>query len=99
MTKACVLSRLCGCSSSSTLHLFSKFYDLFLRELTEHPLNESLKKILERISYLTPGDFKVVRDRYLFHPQEEITHQLLMEELEAEASLKNIHDNKKPIGF
>jgi len=76
-----------------------KFYDLFLRELAETPLNTSLNKKLKNINNLAPGDFKVVRERYLFHPQEDITHRLLMDALEAEAYLKNIHGNRKPIGF
>ena len=48
---------------------------------------------------LAPGDFKVVRDRYTFYPKEEINHQALIEALESEADLKNIHNYEKPIGF
>jgi SpoVK/Ycf46/Vps4 family AAA+-type ATPase len=76
-----------------------KFYDLFLKGLTEHPLNTPLINKLKRIENLAPGDFKIVRDRHRFDPQAEITHQLLIEALEAEASLKSIHGNKKSIGF
>jgi len=76
-----------------------KFYDLFLRDLAGDPLNSSFKKKLERIKNLAPGDFKVVRDRYSFFPENEVSQELLIDALEAEANLKNSHGNQKPIGF
>jgi transitional endoplasmic reticulum ATPase len=75
------------------------FYDLLLKDLAGQPLNTQYINKLKRIENLAPGDFKVVRDRNRFCQQEEITHQLLIEALEAEVSLKNIHGNKKSIGF
>jgi transitional endoplasmic reticulum ATPase len=75
------------------------FYDLFLRDLTDQPLNEAFNTKMKSIRNLAPGDFKVVRDRYLFHPKKEITHEMLLDALETEAKLKSSHGNKKPIGF
>ena len=48
---------------------------------------------------LAPGDFKVVRDRFSFHPPEELTHQVLIQALKEEARVKNIHGGGKQIGF
>ncbi len=75
------------------------FYDLLLKDLAGQPLNTQYINKLKRIENLAPGDFKVVRDRHCFCPHEEITHMLLIDELEVEANLKNSHGNKKSIGF
>ena len=76
-----------------------KFYDLFLKDLTEHSLNESSKKELEGIKNLAPGDFKVVRDRYSFYPKQDIDHWTLVKALQEEADLKDCPRNKRKIGY
>ena len=63
------------------------------------PLDQTGTGKIKRLVNLTPGDFKVVRDRYVFYPPNEINHKILIEALEAEADLKNIHSNEKSIGF
>jgi SpoVK/Ycf46/Vps4 family AAA+-type ATPase len=75
-----------------------KFYDLFLKNLTECPLNASSKKELEGIENLAPGDFKVVRDRYSFYPKQDIDHWSLVKALQEEADLKDISRTKRKIG-
>jgi hypothetical protein len=54
---------------------------------------------LQRIKNLAPGDFKVVRDRYSFHPQSDINHILLIDALKNEAKLKTKHGKVNRIGF
>ena len=56
-------------------------------------------KRLQRVQNLAPGDFKVVRNRYYFQSQKFIRHDLLIAALEAEASLKNIAESDRVIGF
>jgi transitional endoplasmic reticulum ATPase len=75
------------------------FYRLFLEPLTCDTLDQTDTGKLRRLSNLAPGDFKVVRDRYAFYPENEINHKVLIEALEVEANLKNSHNNEKPIGF
>jgi len=48
---------------------------------------------------MTPGDFKVVKDKSQFKPNDEISHEALMEALKEEAKVKEIHMGKKVIGF
>jgi len=76
-----------------------KFYNLFLKDLADGPLNESSEKELEGIRNLAPGDFKVVRDRYSFYPKQNIDHLILVKALQEEADLKDCFQNKRKIGF
>ena len=76
-----------------------KFYNLFLKDLTEGYMNESTKIELEGIKNLAPGDFKVVRDRYSFYPKQDIDHWPLVKALQEEADLKDHSENKRRIGF
>ncbi|NNL77358.1 MAG: ATP-binding protein, partial [Desulfobacterales bacterium] len=75
------------------------FYKLFLDPLTVESLDQACSSKIGKLLNLAPGDFKVVRDRYLFYPRNEIYHKVLIEALEAEANLKNSHNNQKKIGF
>jgi SpoVK/Ycf46/Vps4 family AAA+-type ATPase len=75
------------------------FYDLFLGPLTNDPLNRATREELKQINNLTPGDFKVVRDRYSFYPQNQIDHDALIESLVQEAKFKMDAAQGKPIGF
>ena len=75
------------------------FYDLFLGPLTNDPLQPANRKKIKQIKNLAPGDFKVVRDRYLFYPKDNINHRLLIEALGKEATLKILDNPKNQIGF
>ena len=75
------------------------FYKLFLAPLIRGSLGQAGTGKLSRLSNLAPGDFKVVRDRYSFYPENDINHKVLLEALETEADLKNSHNNEKAIGF
>ena len=74
------------------------FYKKLLKGLTNSRLDTKIKSDLKNLTGLTPGDFKTVRDRFLFYTQEEIDHQLLVEALREENRIKNLHKNSK-IGF
>jgi transitional endoplasmic reticulum ATPase len=75
------------------------FYELFLEPLSPEILNSVSRSELKRIKYLAPGDYKVVRDRYSFHPKSDINHILLMDALGNEAKLKTKHEKVNRIGF
>jgi SpoVK/Ycf46/Vps4 family AAA+-type ATPase len=75
------------------------FYDLFLELLSLDKLDPLTCEELKRIKNLAPGDFKVVRDRYSFHPKSDIDHILLIDALKNEAKLKTNHRQVKRIGF
>ncbi|MGD8520726.1 MAG: ATP-binding protein [Desulfobacterales bacterium] len=75
------------------------FYDLFLGPLTDDSLDPATREEIKQIQNLAPGDFKVVRDRYLFYPRDDIDQGLLIEALEKEAALKVHHNQRKQIGF
>ena len=75
------------------------FYKLFFEQLTGDSFDQAETGKLRRLKNLAPGDFKVVRDRYAFYPENKINHNVLIEALKAEADLKNILNNEKPIGF
>lgn len=75
------------------------FYDLLLGHLTDERLGQSGREEVKSMQNLAPGDFKVVRDRYSFHPVKDINHLVLIEALQKEAALKNHHDQSRQIGF
>jgi len=54
---------------------------------------------LHGIGELTPGDFRVVRDRYAIMPQDRITPAAMLEALREESHMKKMHHGEKPIGF
>ncbi len=75
------------------------FYDLFLVPLARDSLNSTLRTKIKQINYLTPGDFKIVRDRHSFYPSDKISHNMLIEDLQKEAEMKAQHHLEKKIGF
>jgi len=76
------------------------FYKRLLSPLIKSPLNEVVEKELQAIRQLTPGDFRIVRDRFSFYPQNEINHQVLLEALGQECHIKQFQKNGgKRIGF
>jgi len=76
------------------------FYDLFLRPLANNPLNGATQEEIKLINNLTPGDFKIVRDRYSFHSPADVDHNMLIDALRRESEIKMQQcDPGKQIGF
>jgi SpoVK/Ycf46/Vps4 family AAA+-type ATPase len=75
------------------------FYQKMLGGLVNMPLQEKALLSLKKIANLAPGDFKVVRDRFAFYPPENRSHQILIDALAEESRIKDIHSQKRPIGF
>jgi AAA+ superfamily predicted ATPase len=75
------------------------FYELFLEPLSPAKLDFASKRELEQVKFLAPGDFKVVRDRYSFHPKSDIDPELLIDALKNEAKHKTDLREAKRIGF
>jgi transitional endoplasmic reticulum ATPase len=65
------------------------FYELFLKGLFSTPLLEKEIEQVKGLANLTPGDFKVVYQKYSFFDKKEITHGLLIEALRQELMVKN----------
>ena len=75
------------------------FYGKFFKELLAGPLDPEKETRLREISNLAPGDFKVVRDRYAFQGKQQLTHDVLLGALEAEARIKKAQSGGNSIGF
>ncbi|MFC1881804.1 AAA family ATPase [Thermodesulfobacteriota bacterium] len=75
------------------------FYNKLLADLISSPLNDKIRNQLRQIEDLSPGDFKTVRNRFQFHPQKELSHQILLQALSEESHIKNSHKGKRSIGF
>ncbi|NVM23326.1 MAG: ATP-binding protein [Desulfobacterales bacterium] len=75
------------------------FYQKLLSPIIDAPVDEGVKNTLMGIVDLSPGDFKVVRDRFSFYPRKELSHQVLVQALKEESELKVIHKGRKHIGF
>lgn len=75
------------------------FYKKFFSPMVDVPLDEKSLDEIKTMSDLSPGDFKTVRDRYLFYPAGDLNHKVLIKALKEEARIKNIHKGNKRIGF
>ena len=75
------------------------FYNKILSSLVGSDLEKGLQNKLKNIECLTPGDFKIVKTKFQFKNEDEITHEALIEALKQEATIKEIHMGKKAIGF
>lgn len=75
------------------------FYKKLLAPLTSTLINEAEEEILGNIGDLTPGDFRVVRDRFAIQPPEKVTHEMMVQALREEAQIKKIQEGKITIGF
>ncbi len=75
------------------------FYDKMLAPLVRQPLAAAQASALDKLRRLTPGDFKVVRDRFSFYAPGDLTTGLLIEALRQEAAIKQKQQGDKPIGF
>ena len=75
------------------------FYKKLLSPLTKAPLNKEGEEMLGDIGDLTPGDFRVVRDRFAIFPPERVTHEMMVTALREEARIKKLQEGKKILGF
>ena len=69
-------------------------YRNLLGDLLKQPLDRENLLKLEGITGLTPGDFKVVRDKFRFHSWDEINHKLLIDALRSEVAHKDRNSGK-----
>ena len=74
------------------------FYKTFLSKFIDSQLTKIDKKELAAITGLTPGDFKVVEQKYIFFKKKKLTHQLLINALKEEVRYKQTA-KKVVIGF
>jgi len=75
------------------------FYNKLLANLISEPINGNILNQLRQIEDLSPGDFKTVRDNFIFHPKNDLNHQTLLKALSNESQIKNSHKKKRAIGF
>lgn len=75
------------------------FYKRLCSPLATKPALESVGKELRNITDLTPGDFRIVRDRYVIYPPEAVTHEMLLKALQEESRIKKTHRGMRQIGF
>jgi len=74
------------------------FYQKMLLSLTKKQLDKRDRERLMKITRLTPGDFKIVRDKH-FLISEAISPSALINALREEADVKREHAGEKAIGF
>lgn len=75
------------------------FYKKMLLSMVGTSLDEAGEKRLARIGNLTPGDFRVVRDRFALLEHNRISHDGLLTTLEEEANIKKQQSGRKAVGF
>ena len=75
------------------------FYKRMLAPLVATPLVEENGNLLAGLGRLTPGDFKVVRQKYGFMPRESITHARLLAALACECEARRNETDRAPMGF
>jgi len=74
-------------------------YQKMLQPLSKEYLSKSNTSRIFRFKKLTPGDYRVVREKFIFFEPEEISHKMLIDALEEEANMKNNYIESKKIGF
>lgn len=75
------------------------FYNKLLSPLILTDLNKEDEYVLENISDLTPGDFRIVRDRFAIFEPARVSHSMMIEALREEARIKKTQEGKKTFGF
>lgn len=75
------------------------FYERMLGLLTGKTLNNSETLALRNLRDLSPGDFKVVRDRFILKDPQRTTPSTLIELLRKEVMAKEVHSGGKRVGF
>jgi transitional endoplasmic reticulum ATPase len=74
------------------------FYNLFLATLPQSPLSDKDGAKICTLPGLTPGDFKVVHQKFLLFEKSEVTHEKLIESLGQELTARDSKSGKT-IGF
>lgn len=74
------------------------FYNMFTSRLFKTPLSQTESAEIGAMSYLTPGDFKVVYQKYSFFDEEELSHRELIAALKQEVACKG-ENLGKAMGF
>jgi hypothetical protein len=74
-------------------------YTRILAPLVPQAITSSVENDLKQLLRLTPGDFKTVRDKYVFRELNDITHEALLAALKEEEKFKALHAGEKSIGF
>lgn len=75
------------------------FYERMLRPLAAGPASDEVLLPLRRLPNLTPGDFKIVRDRFAFFPKNKVRHEDLVQGLVGESGIKGAAGKRRTIGF
>jgi SpoVK/Ycf46/Vps4 family AAA+-type ATPase len=73
-------------------------YNRLLAPMVKGKRTNEERKYLKNIKFLTPGDFKVVIQKFSFFPPEKITHTFLLDTLKEEVESKN-NISTRQIGF
>ena len=74
-------------------------YRRLLCPLSPEPLNLEVEGAIRQLSGLSPGEFRVVRDRFSIMQVEKVTHDRMVRALEEESRIKELQEGRKPIGF
>ena len=74
------------------------FYRNFLTPLCKDEIMPEYLARLVRLTNLTPGDFKNIRDVHAMKDQK-IHHPMLLAALEEESRIKDNHSGRNPVGF
>ncbi len=75
------------------------FYEKILQPMLAAPLKPEQAARIRGIQHLTPGDFKILKNRFAHYPQEHLSHAKLIQQLQAEAAIKAEHAGTRRIGF
>lgn len=75
------------------------FFQKLLSRLAEGQLQQTSENDLRAIKDLSPGDFRIVRDRYIILPEERIRPEEMIKALREEAWIKGAHSGHNRIGF
>lgn len=75
------------------------FYRKLLSSLTSQPRDKSIEKDLTTLTNLSPGDFRIVRDRFSLQSQGQVSHRMMMDVLLLESRIKKNHECRKIVGF
>jgi AAA+ superfamily predicted ATPase len=80
-------------SAEGNLIFYRRFFSTWLKKR----LSKSQQIDLMSVQYLTPGDFKVVYQKYLFLEKEQLSHRIIIDALNTEVETKN--ENIRKYGF
>jgi len=75
------------------------FYKKLLSVLSAATMSKVQEDMLLRIHDLTPGDFRIVRDRFAIMEEKSATHEQMIQALVEEARIKISKEGIHPIGF